>query len=194
MTPDELRKQLGLYVTVGYGEAFPALKGLYARIVTDKVATWPWLPRTWASDYLAQQALDPRALVRIAPARVVIPNFCDTAAKVAAWNDLAAKLDLVVNKYSENQAAAGAAEAQAIYANARFWHDGIGAGLITVATAIANAPATIVGGVVDGAGAVAGGLLKRLFSSWLVWAVLLGGVGFFAWRSGLLKLPKSKGR
>lgn len=193
-TADDLRRKLGLYVQQGLGGAYPALKQLVGRIATDKVATWSWLPRTWISDYLALQGADGSALVRIAPAKVIVPDFCDTAEKQAAWNDLAAKVDAAVGKYAQGQADAGKVELEALYANARFWNEGLGAGIIKVTQTLADLPATIVGGVADGAGAVAGGVLKRLFSSWLVWVAILGAAGFFAWRAGLIKLPKAKGR
>ena len=194
MTADEIRRQLGLFVTVGYGEAFPGLKEAYTRIIVDKVAAWPWLPKAWIGEYLALQAQSQKDLVRVAPARVVIPAWIDTAEKIAIWNNLAAQLDSVVLKFNQGRVEAGRAEAEAVYANARFWNEGTGAGIIAVATAARDLPANVVGGALDGAGSVVGGLLKRLAGSWIFWALLVGAGAFAAYQFGWIKLPKRKGR
>lgn len=189
---DELRLASGLYVTPGTAGAYPELKRIVGDIAADRVAQWPWVPSSWIGTYRNLQAGNPLDLVKPAPARGIIPAFCNSPEKVALWNQLAAKVEAAVALYAKGQADAGAVEMQRLYADVDFWNEGFGAKLIAAATAVRDLPANAVGAVLDGAGTVAGGLLKRIFSSWIVWVGIAGLAAYVAWRAGLLKVRKGK--
>lgn len=179
------RADLGVFVQPGLATAWPELRDILGRIYSDKVQTLPWIPRDWLGRVQALEKANTGALVRIAGPFNGAPTWADSAAKQAAWSAIADQANSAVYQYSIGKAAAGRAELETLYAKAAFWNSAY-----SIAVAIRDLPANLVGGALSGAGDVAGGILKKLFSSWLVWVALLGGGGFLAWRLGLLRFSR----
>lgn len=196
-----LGTELGVWISPGLGQAYPELRdGIMMRVFGDRVASVPWVPQNWLASVRALQANNPTGLVRIGPAKLLgsavrapdAPSFADTQAKLDWWQSLFDASNAAVGKYAAQQQAAGKAELDKLYANAAFWNTGLGATAITVATTIRDLPKNAVGAVLDGAGSVAGGVLKKLLGSWIVWVGLVGVAGFVAWKFGLIKVRKGK--
>lgn len=190
----QIAQELGVYVRPGLGRGYPELSAQLLQIYADKVAVFGWVPASWLGRVRAgmvngdvYQLLPPRKLN--GTLRDDLPAWItDVGSRVDAWEQVSAIVVKAIVDYATQQAEAGREELDALYRNAAFWD-----GLYRATKVIADLPADAVSAATTGAQYVAGGVLKSLFSSWLVWAALIVGGGLAAWRFGLLKLPKRKG-
>lgn len=185
---------LGVYINQA-GQSWPELTEQLLKLYRDRVAKLAFVPTSW---YASVQALKGLGAPVIAPpymgdGKTVRPGFpawlANDPAALTAWAKVAEQARLIVFHYASNKVEEGRGEMARAYANAAFWD-----GLYNVAVAVADAPGKIVGAAADGAQRVAGGIFKSLFSSWLVWLVLLGGAAFAAWRFGFFAQMLRKGK
>ncbi len=175
---------LGVRVDFGLGQAWPDLKNLLDRLYGDRAARIPWLPKGWLQSVRDLQAANPTNLIRVTPGvGPLSPVFCDTEAKKNLWQELYKATDAAVFKYAQGKLAEGKADMEAAYADSDFWNRAY-----SIAVYIRDLPANAVGAVLDGAGDVAGGLVKKLLNSWIVWLILIAIGAYAAWRLGFLKL------
>lgn len=179
--------RLACYWQAGQGLSWPDLRTMMRQLIKERMGPVPFLPSYWLPEALA--VIDRGDMIRphmTRPGgvpRADLPDWlASNPAAMDAWDKLAALLSSAVNKFAQGKVAEGAREMAATQRDAALWD-----AMYRVTKAVADLPSNVVGGVLDGAGSVAGGLLKRLASSWLVWVAAIGVAGAVAWRAGLLR-------
>ncbi len=182
-------KALGVWRTFGLAQAWPELPGKLDRIYQARISGLKWIPRDWLDAVRELQASDPTYLVRIGPALSPAgarlpdaPTWCDTDDKLKAWQGIYELTNRAVNSYAQGKLAQGRIEMDAAYAAAEFWN-----AAYSIAVTIRDLPANVIGGALDGAQSVLGGVFGRLMKSWIFWAALAAAAGLAAWRFGLIR-------
>lgn len=125
-----LRSTLGVWITPGYGKAYPELKASLLRMYRDKVSKMNFVPAGWISDVEKVQEAHPDDLVRIAPAlngggSIIMENAAFTRQSketAEAWHAMFKVENRVITTTAFNQAKAGQAELDILYRNAVFWN------------------------------------------------------------------------
>ena len=165
MAIDPNWKNYGVYVQNGIGSAYPELNAKLNKFYADKVGKIPWLPTGWL-DFVQGLARDrSNDQVRIAPVyqnaatktlSENAPDWLDNEDKRTTWQTLFTETNSIVQKYAQNDAAAGALELDILYAKAAFWN-----GAYNTAVFIADVPKKIVGAAGDFASGIASEFLKK---------------------------------
>lgn len=132
----------GVYVQPGIGNAYPELKKQELALIV-KAGTIPWLPQGWLDAVRDLDKSNPSALIKFAPSGTFkangTPAFLNSPERVKVWDDLAASSSRAQMLYAQDQAAAGKAELEALYAKAAFWDSAY-----NIAVAIRDAPKTVL--------------------------------------------------
>lgn len=190
---EQAQLQTGCMLRPGWSTLYPDLRqlleGLYAQ-----VAQLPFVPASWLATVKAYHAAN--QLCDMIPARLPggmlrpgMPEWLNNPAAAEAWDKVEARIQASMLTWSNGNRESAHAELAAFERNKAFW-DGIRNPLITAATAVRDLPANAVKAVLGGVGDVAGGVLKSLFGSWVVWVALgLGGLGL-AWKLGAFRSRK----
>ncbi len=185
---------LGVYPAAA---PYPELVEQLLKLYRDRVSKASFVPSTWLAgvEEIAKRN-PPAAPTIVSPYKTTgemklagtMPDWLlSNRANADAWAAMAQMARAISVNYAAGKITEGREEMERAYGKVEFWN-----GLISVATTIANAPANIVGSVVGGVQSVAGGIMGKLFGSWLFWLVALAAGGFAAWRLGLISLLKKR--
>lgn len=179
-----MHTQLGVMLSPGLATGFPDLVPKLARIYTDKVAKLPWVPKTWLESVLALQAKYPGDLVRPTPGRdakgergEMAPMWADTPVKLDAWHKLYSDINAAIQAYAKEFADDGAAQLNALYADAAFW-----SAAVDLATTVRDLPGKVVQTVAGGAGDVFAAFLPDALKGyariifWSLVVIVVGGL------------------
>lgn len=177
----------GAYPRDGWATLWPDLAAALLAIYRDQVARFPFVPADWLRRVEAEAAAG-NVLV-LAPAQQPggapqpgMPAWLATDAQRHTWTLASQRVAAAVEHFARGEVQAGRAALDQVAKDRAFWD-----GLIRATQTIADLPGAVVGAVSDGASRVAGGLLGSLLRSPIVWAVIVAGGGYAAWRAGLLK-------
>lgn len=124
-----MRAKLGVWMTPGYGKAYPELKDTLQALYADKVSRMNFVPAGWVAAVAKLQEVNPDDLIRIGPSmnkgRIIQENapFTIRSRETAeAWQALFAAENLAVVTYAAGQQKAGKAQLDQLYRNAVFWN------------------------------------------------------------------------
>lgn len=177
----------GAYPRDGWATMWPELAAALLPIYRDEVARFPFVPGDWLRRVEAEFAAG-NVLV-LAPAQQPggaaqpgMPAWIATDAQRHTWTLASRRIAGAVEHFARGEAEAGRVQLDQVARDRAFWD-----GLIRAVQTVADLPGNVVGAVSDGASRVAGGVLGALFKSPIVWAAIVAGGGYAAWRAGLLK-------
>lgn len=171
-----IEHDFGVYLLPGLGTGYPELKALELKLLTERVGKIPWLPQGWLSSVQSLDKENPGAVVKIATSKAMkldATSFLNTDEKIKFWDELAAASNSIQMKYAANQAAAGKAELDGLYARATFWN-----AAYNIAVAIRDAPKNVIAT----AGEWTGDLLWTTVKKFAIPLVIVG-VGIVIWQN-----------
>lgn len=191
-----LAVELGVLPRDGLGVTWPELGRDLLKLYRERVANLPFVPAGWLAQIEREHNAGNIMVLRPAlfpgtstPVPDAMPAWLSSIEAKKAWTEASERVRLVVNAYAQGKLEIGRREMAAAQFDAAFWN-----GLYTATKAVADLPKNIVEGVTGGAQYVAGGLLRSIFSSWIVWVGIAAAGLFFMGptllRSGAAKFAK----
>ena len=141
---------LGVWLTPGYGIAYPELKKSILDLHVQRASMLNFVPSGWADAVKKLQENNPDDLVRFSPGlmqngTVVQSNpewIKQTAETASAWHKIFEAENAAISAYARKQQQEGKAELDRLYREASFWNTAYAVGK---ATGVVQAQAAVFG-------------------------------------------------